>query len=555
MTYTAKPISSLEKVFIDTALDSLPLCDRHVMFRNQRLGYQIALQYQSEAVRRPKMLTVEMKGALAPYTSVREVLQIPSLYPVSMSCHDENYLRTEPGFYPDPLRPLHYRGQFCIPAGQARSIWLEVELPEEFPAGEYKTDFSFIAEGGEAVCDASVTVRVLNAVLPPQKLIHTEWFYTDCIAEINHVKAFSEKHWKFIENYLRVAVRNGINMILTPVFTPELDTYIGGERLTTQLAAITVTQKNRYAFDFSQLERWIDLCLSIGVKYFEIPHFFTQWGAKHAPKIVARVGNRTRRIFGWETDALGKEYKCFLSQFIPALLDCLKKKGVDRQCFFHVSDEPHLDSLDHYKACRELLTAYLGTDYPIIDALSDIDFYASGASKKPIPGIKSITPFLEKGINGLWAYYCEAGGTVVTTGRQFAMPTARTRILGIQLWLANIEGFLHWGYNFYHNRYSYDIVHPLAETSGECFAPSGDAFLVYPDHDGSALESIRLNALREAMDDMRALDLVAEKKGRAYVEDLIRAQNGGKLPTFFDYPKDASFLLDLRDRLAEELEP
>ena len=54
---------------------------------------------------------------------------------------------------------------------------------------------------------------------------------------------------------------------------------------------------------------------------------------------------------------------------------------------------------------------------------------------------------------------------------------------------------------------------------------------------------------------MRALDLVAEKKGRAYVEDLIRTQNGGKLPTFFDYPKDASFLLDLRDRLAEELEP
>jgi len=32
---------------------------------------------------------------------------------------------------------------------------------------------------------------------------------------------------------LRVAVKSGINMILTPVFTPALDTYIGGERPTT----------------------------------------------------------------------------------------------------------------------------------------------------------------------------------------------------------------------------------------------------------------------------------------------------------------------------------
>lgn len=554
MSYLIKPVSSLEKCFPDETVDKYPQTDRFVMLRNQRLAYQIAIYHEMEEVYRPYQLIPTLSGPLAPYTTVREVIPVPSLYPVSQTGHDENYLRTEPGFYPDALRPLHYRGTLPIPAGQTRALWLEVTLPEDFPAGTYESRIELANEKGVVAGDATVTIRVLDASLPPQRLIHTEWFYTDCIAELNHVKPFSEKHWKYVENYLRVAVNNGINMILTPVFTPELDTYIGGERLTTQLVSITKTGKDRYEFDFALLERWIDLCLSIGVQYFEIPHFFTQWGSEHAPKFVARVGGRTRRIFGWETDARSEEYKCFLSQLIPALVACLKKKGVDRQCFFHVSDEPHLDSLEQYKACREMITAYLGEDYHIIDALSDIDFYASGAIKKPIPGIKSITPFLEKKIEGLWAYYCEAGGTKVTTGRQFAMPTARTRVLGIQLWLANIEGFLHWGYNFYHNMRSYNVVHPLAESSGECFAPSGDAFLVYPDHNGEALESIRLCAMREAMDDMRMLDLVTSLHGRAYTEGIIRELWDGKLPDFFDYPKDAAFFLNLRNRLAKALE-
>ena len=116
------------------------------------------------------------------------------------------------------------------------------------------------------------------------------------------------------------------------------------------------------------------------------------------------------------------------------------------------------------------------------------------------------------------------------------------------------KGFLHWGFNFYHNWCSYDFTHPLAETSGESFVPSGDAFLVYPEHDGCALESIRLNALREAIYDMRALDLVASIHGRDYVKAIIRELCGGELPNFRNYPKEASFLLDLRARLAKEAE-
>ncbi len=555
-----RPLSSLEKCFMDEDLSNHPVCDRFTMFRNERLSFQLGIYNPTtEGQRRPLFLLPKVKGEIAKYTTMRQVISVANQYPDSYPGHDDNLLRNTVGLYPDPIRPLHYKGIFAIPSHQTVSLWLDVNLPADYPAGEYKltVELAYATRGStkpapltEERISVPVTVTVLDEELPPQKLIHTEWFYTDCIANVNHQKAFSEAHWRSIESYLRVATANGINMILTPVFTPELDTYIGGERVTTQLVGITVAGKDKYEFDFSGLDRWIALCKDCGVEYYEIPHFFTQWGAKAAPKFVAKVNGRTRRIFGWETDSRGPEYRAFLGQFIPALLENLKKNGVDKKCFFHVSDEPKLANLEQYTACREILSEHLG-DAPIIDALSEYDFYATGALKKPVPGIGHIGPFLENNVPGLWAYYC--GNKVGETGRMLSMSAGRTRILGVQLWLNNIEGFLHWGYNFYNNCHSFNAIHPMMDSGGEYFAPSGDAFLVYPDVDGTALESIRLNALREAMVDMRALDLVAERRGRAFAEDLVTEAAGGTPVTFHQFPSDADFFLRLRTAIAKAL--
>ena len=78
---------------------------------------------------------------------------------------------------------------------------------------------------------------------------------------------------------------------------------------TTQLMDITVEADGSYRFGFEKLDRWIDLCHSVGIKYFEIAHLFTQWGAFKCPKVMATVDGEYKRIFGWETDAKGEEYK------------------------------------------------------------------------------------------------------------------------------------------------------------------------------------------------------------------------------------------------------
>lgn len=80
-----------------------------------------------------------------------------------------------------------------------------------------------------------------------------------------------------------------------------------------QLVDITVHEgtsgESRYSFGYDKLDRYVQLALDAGMEYFEISHLFSQWGAIHAPKVMATVisggVSEYRRIFGWETDACG----------------------------------------------------------------------------------------------------------------------------------------------------------------------------------------------------------------------------------------------------------
>ena len=333
-------------------------------------------------------------------------------------------------------------------------------------------------------------------------------------------------------------------MILTPVFTPPLDTEVGGERPTVQLVDVQKSGDD-YRFGFDRLERWVNLCLDCGVKYFEFSHLFTQWGAEHAPKIMATENGQEKRIFGWETDAAGPEYERFLDAFLPALVSFLREHGLGKRSWFHVSDEPHAEHLAAYENASRILKKHL-SGFPIIDALSDYSFYENGLVERPIPASNCVEPFLEHQVPDLWTYYCCSQYKKVSN-RFFCFPSARNRILGMQLYKYHIAGFLQWGYNFWYSQYSVRPIDPFRVTDAGGAFPSGDAFIVYPGEDGP-LESIRSEVFHEALQDMRALTLLEEKIGRDAVIRLL--DDGLEHPiTFQEYPKDACWLLKKREQV------
>ncbi len=542
-TIETRILSSLIKVFSDEELTAQPW-QSGSMLGNEVYSYQVAYRLNPDTDKDDLALNlqVETEPDLASSVMLRQVVSIQADLPVYED-HDDYLLRAEPGLYPDLLLPVD--GPIS-PSKQWQSVWITVNAEKQaVPSGQYSIKLSFKEQdSGEVLASETFDLTVIDEKLPEQSLIHTMWFHTDCLATWYEDEVFSDAHWDRIQQYVKTAVDHGINMILTPIFTPPLDTQVGGERPTVQLVDVVKTG-DKYQFGFDKLKRWVELCRANGVKYFEFAHLFTQWGAKHAPKIMAVENGEEKRIFGWETDATGPEYENFLDQFLPELVSFVRENGLENCSYFHVSDEPREEHLEFYENASRILNKHL-KDFPIIDALSSYAFYEKGLVKKPIPASNHIEPFLDNNVPDLWTYYCCSQYKKVAN-RFFAFPSARSRILGIQLYKYKIQGFLQWGYNFWYSQYSVRPIDPFKVTDAGKAFPSGDPFIVYPGEDGP-LESIRSEVFYDALQDLRALILLEEKIGR---EEVIRLlEEGLESPiTFSEYPRDDQWLLQKREQI------
>ncbi len=483
---------------------------------------------------------------------MRTVALSPCAYPCHAK-HDDDYMDTRPGLYPDLLQNIRSQG-FPLVAGQWRSLWIDLEIPEDADAGTYPLTFELEMQEDPQIRSFTsagkihVSCRVLDAVLPKLDIPHTEWFHCDCLANYYGVEVFSEEHWKIIEQFIRTAVKRGCNMLLTPVFTPPLDTQIGGERRTVQLVDVEVSEDGTYTFGFERFRRWVAMAQDCGMAYFEISHLFSQWGAKYAPKVMGVKKGTYRRLFGWETDAAGDEYRGFLQAFLDALIKEIRELGIAQQCFFHISDEPSEEQLDSYCAAKEIVAERL-KDFRLIDALSSYAFYEKGAVDEPICGSDHIEPFLENRPKKLWTYYCTAQ-CVDVSNRFIVLPGYRQRILGAQLYKYEIDGFLQWGYNFYNSEYSLYPVDPYNCTDSDGAFPSGDPFLVYPGPDGVPEESIRLMLMDEVFADLRAMKLLETLTDRETVLACLEEKKFGEV-TFRHYPRSAAYVAQMRRNVNE----
>lgn len=506
----SKIISSLEKCYHDQKVADFAELKSLSALKNERISFQLIFRSEDE-LHKCIWALPKAEGTLAKFVTFRNVVSVPCMYPIYEDRYDDNYLRTEPGLVPDILMPLENAGRTPIVRGELKSLWVTVELNGSVKFGEHPLTISLLGGDDAVLVEKTINIKIISASLPKQEIKVTRWFHGDCIAQYYDCAVFSRKWWSTVDKFIKTYVRGGGNMILTPIFTPALDTNVGAERLTVQLVDVTL-ENGKYSFGYKNLDRWLNLCRKNGIKYYEIAHFFTQWGAGHAPKIMATVDGEYKRIFGWETDASGEEYSTFLKTFIPDFLSHMKERGEDQLCHFHISDEPGADHLEQYTKSKNVVSDLL-KDYTVMDALSNIEFYNSGVVTTPIPATNHIEPFIEAGVKPLWAYYC--CGQVVGVSNQFlAMPSWRNRSIGYQLFKYDVEGFLHWGYNFYNTQRSISATNPFYDTCGSYFAPAGDAFVVYPAPHGETYESLRFVVFHEALQDLAAFKLCAEKLGK-----------------------------------------
>ncbi len=534
-------VSSLEKVFADEELN-VPRLERASVLRGETFSFQVAYYCDAKID-----LRVKIESSLNSLAEIRETALAPCEVPAEDPGESPDLLRTTPGLYPDPLLPINKK--IAVPPKQWRSVWITVRIAANETPGKKiiscKASALPVFSNKKTETEASMQLDVLPVVLPRQEFIHTEWFHADCVYSFYKVKCWSTDHWKLLDKYIANFSAHGMNMLLTPLWTPPLDTKVGGERPTVQLLEIE-KNGNSFKFDFSRLGKWIDIGLKNGIEYFEISHPFTQWGAEFCPKIIVRENGEDKKMFGWHTSSRSKEYVSFLRQLFPELLAFMSSKGVKNKCFYHVSDEPGLHHQENYKACAGLIKE-LVDGAPVIDALSSIEFYKSGLVEQPIPCNNHIEPFVDEKVKPLWTYYCVSQQEKVPN-RFFNFPSYRNRVMGVLMYKYDIRGFLHWGYNFWYSQYSIDQqLDPFKNTDAGRGFPSGDAFMVYPGKNGP-VDSIRNEVMFEALQDLRALRKLESLQGREATVELIEDGLDYELK-MTDYPRSAAWLLNLRERI------
>ena len=207
--------------------------------------------------------------------------------------------------------------------------------------------------------------------------------------------------------------------------------------------------------------------------------------------------------------------------------------------WFHVSDEPHGDeTLERYRKARRMLRD-LAPWMRISEALSDLRFANEGLVEHPIPILNEVQGFRDAGIPS-WAYFCcfPRGRWV---NRLLDTPLHKVRMTGWLLHAMGVEGFLHWGYNYWHKGVTQQLVDPYHVTDAGMWPDwsHGDPFVVYPGPDGP-LDSIRWEVFAESLQDLARL----RQEGIQAGDPLLAG-----LRSFSEFPRDPAWLRRSRARL------
>lgn len=529
-------VNSLEKVLPSTR-PSLPE-NYNTAFQNEKFSFQIAYcslnSYHLD-------LHIEIESDIKDCIKIRCCDLAPCTTPVRENSDD--YVLTEyAALIPDILSDNGCK--FISRCNQWQSLWVTVKGNPEISEGRHKINFTVYDSSNNIWGKCCYELNILKGVLPECDIIYTNWFHYDCLEHIYNIPFFTDEYNSILKSYIRNAVEHGINTLYIPLFTPPLDTEKGKERRTVQLVGVKKSGDD-YTYDFDKLNTFIDIAINEGTKYFEMSHLFTQWGAHAAPKIIAEVDGTQKRIFGWDTASDSEEYKNFLKQFLPELSRFLKRKNIFDKCFFHISDEPSIVNIDNYKKCKDIIKSCI-PDCKTMDALSNYSFYQQNLVDIPVVATECAKVFADNNAENYFVYYCCMQKDNYLSNRHINMPSQRNRILGFQLYINNIKGFLHWGYNFYNSYLSKKEINPYIVTDSMGAFQSGDAFIVYPGEKGP-VDSLRNEVFFDALQDYSALKMLESKIGREKVVKLL-TDNGLKC-NLTDYPRDAVWHINLRKKI------
>jgi len=432
-----------------------------------------------------------------------------------------------PGLVPDPLYPEQ---DALVGPYETRAFWVTVRAPSEANVGLHQVLLRFSVDGADDPPPLTMWLDVAPITLEPrQGLPVTHWFYADALCDWYGVDPWEEKFWRIVAPYMRDVAQHGVNCQYVPLFTPPTD----GVKRPTQLLRVRVPEAGRYAFDWTDVDRWVDLALASGAQWFEWTHLFSQWGVQNALRIYRDNADESSLLWPPDTAATSDTYRSFLRQFLPAFHRYLGAKGLLDRSLFHLSDEPHGEEHKRAYAAARAMLRDLAPWIRVADALSEITFAREGLTDIPIPSIRTAKQFQDEGFEHSWAYFC-CGPRGPYVNRLMDTPLIKIRMIGWLLYRLGAKGFLHWGYNYWYRSQTRQLINPYQEVAAANWPDwsAGDPFVVYPGKDGP-MDSLRWEVFALGLQDYALLETASV----APEEDLLT-----ELRDYHRFPREEGWI-------------
>ena len=187
--------SSLEKIFPNEPLPENTLPALSVL-KNEKADFQIAF-----SAKKGDTVSFSADGELSACLRFFTVRLIPAGLNAPKKS-DDYFISKNKTEYPELLWPI--ANEFTAEYDGVNTVWCEILPSPLLPAGEHTIDFQ-IKVGENPPMKCSIDITVIDAELPKQELIYTNWFHSDCLMEYYKIPVFSEKYWRVTESFLKRA--------------------------------------------------------------------------------------------------------------------------------------------------------------------------------------------------------------------------------------------------------------------------------------------------------------------------------------------------------------
>jgi hypothetical protein len=524
--------SSLQRVFPSTLPGKQEL---HLLAaRNSRVSFQACLRNQGE-----RALYVDARVAGA--DDLKPLVRLVGFAP--MWHHTPNTATNEldgvgklPGLVPDPLWPMHRAN-----AGpeETRSFWITLNIPSDAKPGprEFKVELQPVK--GKAV-ELPVQLEISELVVQARTnfpVIH--WWRGEATWDYYKTGMFDDRWYQITRAQLEDMLAHGSDVVYVPMFFDRRETF----KRPCQLLIVNEPSPGVFQFDWSEVKKFTDMCKEIGFKKFEWSHLWIYWGVENPVRVYTRTNGAYAMLWPPDISGFSDRFSGFLKQFLPEFHDFLAREQLLENSYFHLSDEPGSGQhVANYKRARQILRE-LAPWMHVMDALSDIQYGRQHLTDIPVPIVSAAQPYIDEHIPH-WVYYC-CGPTGPWLNRFMDTPLPKVRMSGMLFYRLGAQGFLHWGFNYWHKMEREEIGDPFNDASNADWPgiPYGDPFMIYPGRDGKPMDSLRWEVFAEALQDYAILQTAGIQPEDPLLSDI---------KSYANFPKNEEWIRQTLERVLRQ---